>query len=71
MDAGEIVIVAHSDLREAVVDYLAVTGRPVGGAHVFDCRCFTDPHRARRPNHVGAAGRKSWAGSMGQIKHAS
>ena len=33
--------------------YLTVTGRLAGDVHVFDCRRFTDPARARRPNHVG------------------
>ena len=46
-------LVDHVDLKEAIVDYCIATRRWIGDVHVFDSRCFTDPHRPRGVNHVG------------------
>ena len=46
-------LIPHDDLKEAIRDYCAVTKRWIGDVHVFDSRCFTDPHRPRGVNHVG------------------
>ena len=52
MRRGEGGLLDQNDLREAIADYCIATKRPVGDVHVFDSRCFMDPHRPD-VNHVG------------------